>query len=378
MNLHNELDGITVIALEQAVAAPYCSMLLADAGARVIKIERPEGDFARGYDAGANGQSSIFAWLNRGKESICLDINNKSDKELLVRMIKESDIFLHNLAPGVLNRKGFSWNDVKDLNSKIINCSISGYGSSEQYGNKKAYDFLIQGEVGLCSVTGTERQPSRVGISITDISSGLTAFSAILRGLIQMSRTGKAINIEVSMFDVIADWMNMPLLAYRYGAGAPKRMALSHSFIAPYGVFETLDKKKILISIQNDREWISFCCNVLNSKELAQDQRMLNNVERNKNRVYLETKISKVFRMFTKSALIKKLEKAKIACANLNSVRDLSEHKLLRNKEVSFADSNILIADLPISSGNEKKSFVPSLDQHGKSLRIEFKDKQID
>jgi itaconate CoA-transferase len=372
MNLKNELDGITVVSVEQAVAAPYCGMLLADAGARVIKVERPEGDFARGYDSGVNGKSSIFAWLNRGKESIVLDMNNEEDNALLKRMLVNADVFLSNLAPGALDKKGFSLKAIHELNPKIINCLISGYGSKDPKNKKKAYDFLIQGEVGLCSVTGTESNPSRVGISITDISTGLTAFSSILRALIQGSRTAKGVNIELSMFDVLADWMNMPLLAHRYMGGAPVRMALSHSFVAPYGAYETKDDKKILLSIQNDREWNSFCCDVLCSRDLIHDARLTSNVERYKNKVYLDKIISKVFKGMSKSNLINKLETAKIAYSNLNSVQELSDHKLMRNKEVYFEGDIISIADLPITSSDNISAYVPSLDQHGKLLRNEF------
>ena len=373
MNLNNELNGITVLSLEQAVAAPYCGMLLANAGARVIKVERLDGDFARGYDSDADGKSTIFAWLNRGKESICLNINKNSDKDLLSRMIAKSDVLLSNLAPGTLNRKGFSQELVRKLNRKIINCSISGYGSGNSTSKAKAYDFLIQGEAGLCAVTGTEKHPSKVGISITDISTGLTAFSAILRALIQRSQNGNGVDIEISMFDVIADWMNMPLMAHRYGGGAPKRMALSHSFVAPYGAFETADNYQILLSIQNEREWKSFCVHVLRAEHLINDERLADNVTRYKNKVYLEEKINQVFRDKTKKYLIKKLTKANIAFSNLNSVEDLSNHKLLRNKEINFGGTLISIADLPLCCGVTGCSTVPLLDEHGESLRNEFK-----
>ena len=372
MYLQNELEGITIVSIEQAVAAPYCAMLLAEAGARVIKIERPEGDFARGYDAGAKGKSSIFAWLNRGKESITLDMNNQADKLLLKKIISKSDVFLNNLTPGALDRKGFSFKSVRRINPKIINCSISGYGSRDPNNKKKAYDFLIQGEVGLCAVTGTDNNPSRVGVSITDISTGLTAFSAILRALIQSSRNGKGVDIELSMFDVMAEWMNMPLLAHRYSGGAPRRMGLSHSFIAPYGAFNTKDKKKILISIQNEREWQSFCSTVLKSDQLKNDDRLSSNLKRYENKTYLNEKILEVFRTLTKSCLIKKLERANIAYSNLNSVEDLSEHKLIRNKSVYFDGSVISIADLPITSRTKVNTNVPALNQHGQLIRKEF------
>ncbi|MBT4242670.1 MAG: CoA transferase, partial [Planktomarina temperata] len=220
MGLNKELDGMTVVSLEQAVAAPYCGLMLADAGARVIKVERPEGDFARGYDAGANGQSAIFAWLNRGKESICLNLKDPEDLAVMHRMLAKADIFVSNLAPGSVARMGLGGAELRRDNPGLITCIISGYGQSGAAAKKKAYDFLIQAESGLCSVTGSAESPARVGLSLTDLSTGLTAFSAILRALIQRARTGRGIDLEISMFDVLADWMNMPLLAHRYMGGA--------------------------------------------------------------------------------------------------------------------------------------------------------------
>ena len=208
MGLHKELDGILVVSLEQAVAAPYCGLLLADAGARVIKVERPEGDFARGYDNGAGGQSTIFAWLNRGKESICLDLNIEEDAALLIKMLARADVMVSNLAPGALERRGFSGDLLRKINPGLITCAVTGYGSKGDAVRKKAYDTLVQAESGICSVTGTPEHPSRVGVSLTDLSTGLTAFSAILRALHQRHRTGVGIDLELSMFDVMADWMN--------------------------------------------------------------------------------------------------------------------------------------------------------------------------
>ena len=232
MELNNELSGITIVSLEQAVAAPYCGLLLADAGARVIKVERPEGDFARDYDNGADGKSSIFAWLNRGKQSICLDLKTENDLNILKSIISQSDVLLSNLAPQSLNKLGLSNDVLNKLNPHLINCKITGYGETKEAINKKAYDFLVQAESGLCSVTGTDEYPSKTGISISDLSTGLTAYSAILRALIKKYKTGEGTNISISMFDVMADWMNMPLLAHRYMGGAPKRLGLTHSFIA--------------------------------------------------------------------------------------------------------------------------------------------------
>ena len=372
MQLQNELNGLSVVSLEQAVSAPYCGMLLADAGARVIKIERPEGDFARDYDTGANGESAIFAWLNRGKQSICLDLNSKKDYAVLVNMLAQVDIFISNLAPGALDRKGLSAVTIRKLNPKIINCSISGYSSKGPLKKRKAYDFLVQGEVGLCSVTGTAENPARVGISITDIATGLTAFSAILRALIQRSINGSGVDIDLSMFDVMAEWMNMPLLGHRYMGGAPERTGLSHSFVAPYGAFKTKDKKNILLSIQNNREWESFCVSVLKSVELVSNQKFKTNIERYKNKIELEKIISDIFIQHNKKSLINSLRAASIAYANLNSVEDLSEHIIIKNKKINYGSMIVSVADLPISNNQNVLSKAPSLNENEESIRNEF------
>ena len=372
MNLESELKGITVLSLEQAVSAPYCSMLLVESGARVIKVEPNSGDFARGYDSGADGESAIFAWLNRGKESICLDLNNSDDILLIKKILKKVDIFLNNVAPGVLDRKGLSLDLIRKLNSKIITCSISGYGSKGSARERKAYDFLIQGEVGLCSVTGTEKNPSRVGISIADISTGLTAFSGILRALIQRTQTNCGVDIKLSMFDVLSEWMNMPLISHRYLGGAPKRMALSHSFVSPYGVFETKDRKKILLSIQNNREWQIFCLKILRYSELINDPKFANNVERYRNRNELDSIIATVFKEVPKDTLVRQLTEVKIAFSNLNTVEDLAEHELLQSKDLNFGSAKISVADLPLPNRLSCAKTVPDLNQQEKSIRKEF------
>ncbi len=252
MGLNKELEGFMVVSLEQAVAARYCGTLLADAGARVIKIGRPEGDFARGYDAGANGQSAIFAWLNRGKESIALNLKTPEDTALLCRILKNADVFLSNLAPGAIDRLGLTGSKLRRDNPGLISCTITGYGDTGDAAQKKAYDFPVQAEAGICAVTGTPDAPARVGVSLSDLATGLTAFSAILRALLQRGKTGHGVDLKISMFDVMADWMNMPLLAHRYMGGAPDRMGLKHSFIAPYGAFRCANGALILISVQKN------------------------------------------------------------------------------------------------------------------------------
>lgn len=370
--LKNELDGLLVVSLEQAVAAPYCGLLLADAGARVIKVERPEGDFARGYDAGANGQSTIFAWLNRGKESVVLDLKEAGDLALLTRMLARADVLLVNLAPGVLARLGLESAALRRDFPGLIICSISGYGESGLGARKKAYDFLIQAESGLCSVTGGPESPARVGVSLTDISTGLTAFSAILRALIQRGRTGEGGEIKISMFDVLADWMNMPLLAHRYMGGAPERMGLKHSFIAPYGAFDCGDGGKVLLSIQNNREFAKFCDQIIGDATFAQDPRFSENPARFANRVALDALVTEAFAPFTLAEVVAKLDAAGIANARLNSVADLSGHPFLQNSRANIGGTEIEMAALPVSANTAICAEVPTLDQHGRALRVEF------
>ena len=277
------LEGITVIAVEQAVAAPFCSSRLADAGAHVIKVERPEGDFARGYDAAAKGQSSYFVWLNRGKDSAVVDLATKEGRGQLERLIASADVLLQNLKPGSMDKLGFSLDRLKKDYPALICCTITGYGDEGPYAHRKAYDLLIQAESGLASITGGPEGPSRVGLSIVDIATGATAHASILEALIARSRTAKGADIRISMFDVMADWLTVPLLNSEAGQ-PPKRIGLAHPSIAPYGVFRSKDGKDILISIQSEREWKKLCADVLGQPDLPNDPRLSNMVERVKNR----------------------------------------------------------------------------------------------
>ena len=263
------LEGLTVIAVEQAVAAPFCSSRLADAGAHVIKVERPEGDFARGYDAAAKGQSSYFVWLNRGKDSAVIDLATKEGRAALEELIAGADVLLQNLKPGSMDKLGFSLERLRKDYPKLICCTISGYGDDGPYADRKAYDLLIQAESGLASITGGPEGPSRVGISVVDIATGATAHASILEALIARGRTGKGADIRISMFDVMADWLAVPLLNSEAG-NPPKRMALAHPSIAPYGVFQSKDGKGILISIQSEREWKKLCAEVLDQPDLPE------------------------------------------------------------------------------------------------------------
>lgn len=372
MGLHRELEGITVVSVEQAVAAPYCGLLLADAGARVIKVERREGDLARGYDEGADGQSTFFAWLNRGKESICIDLKNAADQTLLKDMLKAADVFLSNLSPGAIERAGFEGETLREVNPGLITCQINGYGKEGAGAQKKAYDFLIQAESGVVATTGTGADLARVGVSLVDISSGLTAFSAILRALIQRDRTGKGIDLSISMFDVMGDWMNMPLMGHRYMGGAPMPIGLTHSLIAPYGAYTAGDGTQVLIAIQSNREWLIFCEKVLEMPEMGADPRFADNTVRTANRAEMDKGINRVFSRYKRQELVGILDKNRIACAQLNSVADLSVHPFLKNLDVTFDGAVVSVADLPVPTDGERQTMVPTLDQHGAALREEF------
>ena len=372
MGLYQELSGLLVVSMEQAVAAPYCGLMLADAGARVIKIERKEGDFARGYDRGANGNSVFFSWLNRGKESIAIDLNSDDDEALLRSMLEKADVFLHNLAPGALARRGFGGDALREHNPGLITCEINGYGSSGPGARKKAYDFLDQAESGICAINGTREQPARVGISICDIASGQTAFSSILRALIQRGRTETGIDISIAMFDVMADFMNFPLLAHRYLGGAPERMGLTHALIAPYGAYRVKGDGQILIAIQSDREWCTFCDAVLGQPELGQDPSFVNNTERVRHRDVMDEIINAVFGRYDIDQITQLLDDAQIACGRLSSVEDLADHALIRNQVADFDGVEVTMADLPVVTDGVRPTVVPVLDQHGSSIRKEF------
>jgi len=372
MGLDKELAGTLVVSLEQAVAAPYCGLLLADAGARVIKVERPEGDFARGYDAGAGGQSAIFAWLNRGKESICLNLKDPADMGVMRRALQQADIFVSNLAPGAVDRMGLTGEALRADNPGLITCTITGYGDTGAAAKKKAYDFLVQAESGICSVTGAAESPARVGVSLTDLSTGLTAFSAILRALLQRARTGQGIDLKVSMFDVMADWMNMPLLAHRYMGGAPGRTGLKHSFIAPYGAFDCGDGGQVLLSVQSNREFVALCEQVLNQPDLPCDPRFAENPDRYANRVALDALVTEVFAGFDTPTVLEMLDAAKIANARLNSVAELSEHPFLQTSQAMIGDTVIDLAALPICTHSGGATMVPELGADGERIRTEF------
>src|ERR1700749_601945 len=327
------LEGITVIAVEQAVAAPFCSSRLADAGAHVIKVQRPEGDFTRGYDAAARGQSSYFVWLNRGKDSQVIDLATKEGRGQLERLIAGADVLLQNLKPGAMDKLGFSLERLHKEYPSLITCTITGYGDEGPYAHRKAYDLLIQAESGLASITGGPEAPARVGVSIVDVATGATAHASILEALFARTRTGKGADIRISMFDVMADWLAVPLLNSEAG-NPPQRIGLAHPSIAPYGVFRSKDGKDILISIQNEREWKKLCAEVLGQPELPNDPRFANMVDRVRNRQLTDKAVGDSFAKLTRDELLQRLASSDIAFAEVNTMADLTVHPHLPRIEV--------------------------------------------
>ena len=366
------LSGLLVISLEQAVAAPMCSCRLADAGARVIKIERPEGDFARGYDNLVHGECSYFVWLNRGKESAVLDLAKDADRTLLATMIARADVFLQNLKPGAVAKLGFAIPELRHSHPRLICCSISGFGESGPLSVRKAYDMLIQAESGLASITGTT-EPSRVGVSVVDIAAGMNAYEAILEALIARERTGEGAALSISMFDAMADWMTVPLLQQEAGA-PPRRIGLAHTSISPYGAFRSCDGVDILISIQSDREWRVLAEKVLGDAVLAADPNFATNVERVKRRPETDGRVAKIFAAQDADALERKLAAADIAFARVNSPADLAHHPHLRRITVGAPTGPVSYPAPPRNSAGAARHYgpVPAVGEHTEKVRAEF------
>jgi itaconate CoA-transferase len=367
------LEGLLVVSVEQAVAAPQCTCRLADAGARVIKVERPEGDFAREYDHVVHGESANFVWLNRGKQSVVLDLANAEDKALLEAMLAKADVFVQNLKPGAMAKLGFATARLRKDYPRLICCSISGYGETGPYAQRKAYDLLIQAESGVSSVTGGPEGPARVGVSIVDVAAGLNAYEAILEALIARSRTNDGAEISVSMFDAMAEWMTVPLLHGE--GGAPfKRIGLAHAAIAPYGVFKSRDEADILIAIQNDREWRVLAEKVLDDAALASDPKFATNPKRVENRAETDAKVSVKFAGLGVEALMKKLASADIAFARVNDWELLSKHAHLRRIKVGAPSGPVTMpAPAPLRAGQERTyGAVPALGEHTAMIRREF------
>ena len=368
-----DLDGLLVVAIEQAVAAPLCTARLADAGARVIKVERHEGDFARGYDRHVRGQSTYFVWLNRGKESICLDLKDHADRAVLLGIIAKADILVQNLAPGALARLGLSAKMLRETYPALIICEISGYGDSGPYHDMKAYDLLVQAEAGLCSVTGGPEAPARVGVSVCDIAAGMNAHAVILQALIARGRTGQGRLIKVSLFGGMADWMNVPYLQRRYGGSIPPRPGLNHPSIAPYGVFACTDGD-ILLSIQNEREWLNFCRDVLGDEAIARDARFAALPARVSHRAELDAVIAEIFSQHATGEMAAQLKAAGIAFGMLNTIDGLINHPQLRTVTYDTPEGEVSVIAPAAETDAPEMPFgrVPRTGEHTERLRMEF------
>ena len=324
------LKGVTVVALEQAIAAPFATRQLADLGARVIKIERPgSGDFGRAYDATVNGLSSRFAWVNRSKESLALDLKRPEAQEILRRLLATSDVFIHNLAPGAVDRLGFGASALRSTYPRLIICQVTGYGTDGPYSNRKAYDLLVQSEAGLLSITGTRDTPCKVGISVADIAAGMYAYSGVLTALLTRAQSGHGTALEVSLFDALAEWMGFPLYYATYGGTEPARAGASHAAIAPYGPYAAGDGEVVYLAIQNEREWARFCASVLQAPELTTDARFATNASRVEHRDELDKMLAGRLRALSSEALIARLDAASIANARMNTVAELADHPQL-------------------------------------------------
>ena len=371
---NRDLDGLLVISLEQAVAAPYAASRLADAGARVIKVERPEGDFARGYDADANGHSSYFVWLNRGKESVALDLKQPDDLQIFKQMLSKADVFIQNLMPGALDRLGVSMADLRQADPRLITCDISGYGASGPFAQMKAYDFLVQAEVGLAQITGAPEEPGRVGVSICDIAAGMTAHAAILQALVARAKTGEGRAIEVSLFHALADWMNVPYLQHHYGGREIRRPGLHHPTIAPYGAYRCGDDRMLLISIQNEREWLRLCSDVLDQPDLPQNPKFDSNVHRVENRASLDAIMNGVFSQYSIDEIAEKLQAAQIAFGRLNDMDVFTQHPQNRFVSVrtSAGDVQLLSPGAIVNGILPRLGDIPDLGQHSAAIRVEF------
>ncbi|KWH65520.1 CaiB/BaiF CoA transferase family protein [Burkholderia anthina] len=368
------LEGLVVISIEQALAAPLCTGRLAEMGARVIKVERAEGDFARGYDDAANGQASYFVWTNRGKESIVLDFKDAEDAELLHRMLAGADVFVQNLAPGALVRAGFGSELLRERYPRLVTCDISGYGTDNAASNLKAYDLLVQCESGLAGITGAPEACGRIGVSICDIGAGMNATIAVLSALALRERTGRGSGVSVSLFDGAADWMSIPYVHEVYGTGAPKRLGLKHPSIAPYGAFTTRDANDIVISIQNEREWQQFCTRFMRQPELGRDPRFASNTERVRNREALDRIIATAFAALDIDEALARLSDSNTAFGQVRSVGQMARHPALRTWPMTVDGKTLQMIAPAVRAPWDIGRFAPApgLGEHSESLREEF------
>jgi itaconate CoA-transferase len=373
------LEGITVLALEHAVAAPFCTRQLADLGARVIKIERPgSGDFARAYDTRVHGQASYFVWLNRSKESLTLDVKRAEARDVLARLVERADVLIQNLAPGAAARLGLSYESLREAHPRLIVCDISGYGDSGPYRNKKAYDLLIQSEAGFLSVTGTAEAPAKAGCSIADISAGMYAYSNILAALIQRGRTGRGCRIDLSMFESMVEWMSHTMYYAFDGAPPPPRAGAAHASIYPYGPFPTADGKHIMLGLQNEREWTAFCQCVLTQPALGSSEAFNSNSKRSENRAALYSIIVETFAALSADQVLERLEAANIANARVSDMHDVWNHLQLRERgrwtqvDTPAGPIPALLPPGTTDIATSRMDPVPALGQHTDSILTEL------
>jgi len=372
------LEGITVVSIEQAVAAPFATRQLADLGARVIKIERDTGDFARGYDTKVNGEASYFVWLNRSKESIVLDLKAPADLAVARELLAEADVFVQNLAPGAAEKLGLGAEELLAANPRLIHASISGYGRGGPMEQKKAYDLLIQCEAGLLSVTGTPEQEVKVGISIADIASGMYAYTGILTALIQRGQTGRGDVIEISMLEALSEWVQQPELYSRYGGSAPPRTGASHASIAPYGPFGAADGT-VFMGIQNEREWARFCGDVLRQPELAEHPDYASNSLRTQNVAALRERIEEVFGELSVAEVLERLDTAAIANAELRSTLSIGSHPQLAARDrwidIDTPKGQVRVLKPPVTSREQatRADAVPAIGEHTESIKAELR-----
>ena len=373
------LDGITVVSLEHAIAAPFCTRQLADLGARVIKIERPGvGDFARAYDQRVKGMASHFAWVNRSKESLTLDLKHLGALGVLKQLIGRADVLVQNLAPGAAGRMGLGFEDLHTIHPELIVCDISGYGDDGPYRDKKAYDLLIQSEAGFLSVTGTKDEPSKAGNSIADIAAGMYAYSSILAALLQRGKTGKGSHIDVSMLESLGEWMSYPLYYAFDGAPPPPRSAASHATIYPYGPFAVGDGSTVMLGLQNEREWLLFCKGVLRQGALATDLRFDSNARRNEHREALKTIILDTFAVMTGAEVLQRLDEAQIANAQLNDMAQVWAHPQLAARD-RWRTVGSPVGDIPAmlppgrhSSFDYRMDAIPAVGEHSHAILREL------
>jgi itaconate CoA-transferase len=365
------LKGITVVSIEQAVAAPFATRQLADLGARVIKIERPDGgDFARGYDTTVKGLSSYFVWLNRSKESLTLDLKRPAARDVLTRLLQRADVFVQNLAPGAADRLGAGSQALRSQHPRLIVCNVSGYGSSGPYAERKAYDLLVQSEVGLLALTGSEDAPARVGISVADIAAGMYAYAGILTALFARETSAKGTTVDVSLFDALGEWMGFAAYYTAYGGSPPPRSGAHHASIAPYGPFRAADGGTVFLAIQNEREWARFSGDVLQRPELTGEERFRTNSARVRHRAALHAAIDEVFARLSTSEAVARLDRAGIANARMNSVREFVDHPQLaardrwRDMESPVGPIRSLVPPVDIDGAEPRMDALPALGQH--------------